>query len=211
MVTFLAGKRIRGTNTDVSLTTVDSTAQTGQDSGGTITSNSNREGQVFSTGQTEIGRIPIRVKFKLAKTGSPTGTLSCKIRNSADTVQFTSPTTIDISTLTGTHTEYTFELNTNTYALANGDRITLEPSGGTVDGSNYINIGSKSAAGLANSEHQTYQSSTWSTYSAGYDLYIRVDSIISVNDTFQDGTIFEAIDTNKHYIFNSTTTLWTLV
>lgn len=60
------------------------------------------------TDTTFQGGTATNVKFHLKKTGSPTGTGSCKIRKTSDDSVVATSSTIDVSTIAGVQTEYTF-------------------------------------------------------------------------------------------------------
>lgn len=75
------------------------------------------------------------VSFYLKKVGSPTGTLSLKIYDSGGTLQYTSPTTFDVSTFTSWSVVKSFVA---LYTLSTGDKIAVEYSGG--DASNNVQV-----------------------------------------------------------------------
>ena len=151
MVTYFAGKRIRGTSaemqpkfnddfTSYSNTTSEVYNQSGTWAGavtmysGSIT----RNGIRVEAGSSAIGKVVRKVKGELSQTLSPTGTYKWTVRNNADTIVAETPTG-DASTLpeatTEELTEFTFDVDR---ILVEGDRIQLEYSGG--DASNTVNL-----------------------------------------------------------------------
>lgn len=87
-----------------------------------------RMGQKFIAGAAVVGKVVTQASFWLSKTGSPSGTFSIVIRNSADTLVHTF-LTISTSVLTTTPTKFTG--SAGEYLIAAGDRILVEVSAGT--------------------------------------------------------------------------------
>jgi hypothetical protein len=74
--------------------------------------------------------------FSLAKSGSPTGTLTVCIRKGSDDTIAVTLGTLDVSTLTTTKTAYSFTNINNTYAMTVDDKVSIEYANGT--SSNYV-------------------------------------------------------------------------
>ena len=90
-----------------------------------------RVGAKLATGSSAlIGKNPIEFTAYLKKTGSPTGNVTCVIRNSSDTILETSATTVSSASLTGSETAYAFAF-TGSVTLASGDWIGVEFTGGS--------------------------------------------------------------------------------
>ena len=94
------------------------------------------------------GKICKRALFALRRVGNPGGTVFARVRRDtegADTIQFTFDTSgvgtgISANTISTTKTRYTFEKLNNTYALTTNDAITIEITGASQNGSNYISV-----------------------------------------------------------------------
>lgn len=101
----------------------------------------------------------------LKKTGTPgaTPTIKFQIYNSSGTLQYTSTTEIDPTTLTTSFAKYTFNCSTNTYAMTSNSSVAIY-NGGNTSSSNYINVGYDSTADtIANSRMYNYEGS-WPPY-----------------------------------------------
>ena len=99
-----------------------------------------RAGLYAATGSSYIVNrgVPLaEADFYFRKSGSPTGTLTVRVRNTNDSIKATMGT-LDVSTLTGSMSEKLFINLGNTYRLVTGDKILAEYSGG--DSSNYVLI-----------------------------------------------------------------------
>jgi len=97
-----------------------------------------RAGVLVNTSDSILfGQVITQVDAWLSINGSPTGTITCNIRNQADTVTATIGT-LNIATLTSSMNLYSFTNTANTYALGQGDRILIEYNGG--DSSNYLRV-----------------------------------------------------------------------
>ncbi len=83
--------------------------------------------QKFGSGDTCIGQIPTKVKVKLKKVGSPTGTLRCYLcsGHTGSVVQAEFGTAVNISSIPTTTTEYTFTLPSNVKTIVSGWNIML--------------------------------------------------------------------------------------
>lgn len=102
-----------------------------------------RSGIKLGASSALIGNVLTKATFYLSKTGSPTGTLTCRIRDSGDAEVLVLGTK-DVSTLTGSATATEFE-NLTGRTLASGDKILLEYTGG--DASNYVDAQINTAGG----------------------------------------------------------------
>lgn len=102
-----------------------------------------------ATGSDMNGRVIKRASFALKRTGSPGGTVRCRVRQNAPPNNAGSPTPDAVVVLfdtiyttntdiTTTKQRYIFEKLDNTYAMTTNDIITVEIDGATQNGSNYI-------------------------------------------------------------------------
>jgi hypothetical protein len=140
------------------LTEFDSYTATPDDNGTLGNGTHTRRAQKFTTSYTYLGNTIDAFEFQLSKTGSPTGTLTARIRNSGDSV-VAEYGTLDVSTLTGTLAVTRFYASASPRVLADGDRISVEYSGGDV--SNYVLIGRKNSGVKSNTQSSAYAGS-WS-------------------------------------------------
>lgn len=130
-------------------------------------SNRTRHTQRVGTSSSVLkGKIVKQINPSLMRTGSPaaTPTISAHIWNSAGTVMYTSPTTLDPSTLptsipADSSTWPAFDFSTNTYALQVGDRVGIKYEG--TSSTNYIRTGYESDPGEGSHWVEQYEGSTW--------------------------------------------------
>ncbi len=102
-------------------------------------SGSTRCGQVVS-GDNSTTKVR-RVTFKLKKVGTPTGTLTLKVwDNSTNWTVRKTGGTLDVSTLTTSYAEYSFDINPEHLLPAESEWVGLELSGGVSDVSNYVEM-----------------------------------------------------------------------
>lgn len=127
-----------------------------------------RYAEKFSTGHALIGAYLTEVKVDLKKTGSPTGTVYIRVRNSADTIveEVGNVATSSVST---SYTEHTFTA-AGTTLIADGYKICVEHT--TSDGSNYLTWPTGAANSIANAQFSYYNGS-WNDDSA-YEANMRV-------------------------------------
>jgi hypothetical protein len=135
---------------------------------------------INATASKLFGQKLTKITARIYKVGSPTGNLFCRIRKGAGGSDITfglngSTTTpgLDVSTLTGANnpaTVYTFQNDANKdeetgYALAQGDRIIFELSGGISSASAYVMIAKTTGSSAVPDVHlQTSTAgSTWTT------------------------------------------------
>lgn len=83
-----------------------------------------------------VGKYLDRVDLYLSKSGSPTGTASIVVANSAGSVVFTCNTQ-NVASLTTSEAKYSYSCATQ-YLIQSDDRIGLQFTGG--DGSNYVKV-----------------------------------------------------------------------
>ncbi|MEO9295455.1 MAG: hypothetical protein ABI347_07640, partial [Nitrososphaera sp.] len=126
---------------------------------------------VTSTSQL-VGKSIDQITLKLRKTGSPTGIAEIAVYNPDLTVK-KSFGTKDVSTLTGTYTEYTFSLTGGQlYTIQSEDRIGIKYTGG--DSANFVAVmldrDSTDPFDGTNSYRQRYATS-WLSYPSD-DLYM---------------------------------------
>lgn len=109
----------------------------GADSNGDVFTRAGFNADTASSFLVNRGSPLLEADFYLRKSGSPTGTLTVRVRNINDSIKATMGT-LDVSTLTGSFAEKLFINLGNTYRLVTGDKILAEYSGG--DSSNYVLI-----------------------------------------------------------------------
>lgn len=116
------------------------------------------------------GKIISRITVRLRTGGTgPTGVLKVGIRKANDSfVQFGS--NLDVSSMPddGTDRNYTFDLLSNTYALANGDRITCETS--NINSGGRVEVKKHQDGGVNGITMQDWDGNSWSDESSGYQL-----------------------------------------
>jgi hypothetical protein len=127
-----------------------------------------RTGNKAATGSALIGLTVTAYTAYLHKTGSPTATITCNIRDSADVVQLVLGT-MPASSLTGASAAYKFE-NLTGRVIASGDRITIEYAG---DASNIVHVAVKSANPYdgVNTHNSTY-TGVWNEWTADDQKFI---------------------------------------
>jgi len=133
-------------------------------------------GQQFNTGNLMVNKSPTSITWYLYKTGSPTGTVNAYIKTSAGVIRETSTTTLDPATLnagSGNATANIFNF-AGTTALATGDMITVEYSGGSAG--NELGVRTDNTGAISDSVMRQFTGS-WAdvageslTFSAGYEL-----------------------------------------
>jgi len=182
-----------------------------------------------------VGVEGTSVSFWLVRYNSPTGTAYLRVYDSdGSTINHTFGS-IDVSTIvTSPATKYTF--NTGSYTFASGDYITFEYTGGNASNGVFVYIDVTNPYDGTNTYVSEY-SSTW-TDQTGWDIGFEIKSpdtgitrvdMVNINGggyeigsnlsaltgdetetvTLQDGTIFEETDTNKAYIWSSSSKTWT--
>jgi len=106
------------------------------------------------------GKLPIQLDIPLKKAGTPGASpvINAKIWSSGGTVLYTSPTTIDPTTLTTSYVLKVFDFSTNTHVLVVGDRIGIEYTG--TSSSNYV-LGSYQGTAYPNTDYYQYEGTSW--------------------------------------------------
>jgi hypothetical protein len=142
-----------------------------------------RAGIHVAAGSTLIGKVLARIVLRMRKVQTPTGTLKCFIRKAAvaepnNFIQFGS--NVDVATIPTSDTTYTFDLVSNTYALAVDDRIVVEytPPAGQ-DNSNYVDLRRDSSAPVANSDQASFDTA-WKT-NTSYDVCGQLYEVVVTN------------------------------
>lgn len=136
---------------------------------------------------------PITFKVYLKKVLSPTGNITCRIRNGADTTtRETSSTTLDSATLTTSYVEYTFDF-AGTTSLAENDRIELLYTGG--DSSNYV------VMELDTGNNFDGTDTVFTSFSGSYTDTSGTDARFTI--TANDGTPANAVDDDTGTDFTS--------
>jgi len=136
--------------------------------GGESTTDVSRVGQEFVTGSSVVGATVQKAIFYIKiGGGTPTGTITCNIRNSADSIELELGT-MDSGDLTAGYVEYSFE-NLTGHVLANEDKITIEKGANVT---NYITVGHSNANPEANTS-EWYYTASWNER-AGVDCYLKL-------------------------------------
>ena len=117
-----------------------------------------RYGQKIDSGNAGIGSYVKKIKFKLFKSGSPTGTCRGKAYAGDGTSVLGTTETLDVSTLDTTSTMYEFTFDN--YVLVETDsRFVIEYSGG--DASNFIKFEIGAVGGAGANTTQTEYAVSW--------------------------------------------------
>lgn len=134
-VTDLAGNNLSGTAGDKgrNFTTVFNFTEiynvTGSNSSDMFGGDTERMGEAINSSSSAlIGETLKRMTFRLRKSGSPSGTIFARIWNSSF-VEKADFGEMQASDLTTSFADYVFTNTSNTYVLANGDRIGIEYTG----------------------------------------------------------------------------------
>lgn len=98
---------------------------------------------VSTSGSSLVGKVITRATFRLKKTGTISGTVTCRIYKSGTDVTMG---TVNMSSITGTEADFTFTNLNNTYALVSGDWVGIEVS----SSGNVSYISSFAGAGVTN-------------------------------------------------------------
>jgi hypothetical protein len=118
------------------------------------------------------GKIITQMDVPLTRIGSPGASpvITAKIWSSGGTVLYTSPTTVDPTTLSSTPDFNTksFDFSSNTHSMVTGDRIGVEYTG-TSD-TNYVAAGYDGANPYTNSALASYEGTVWNTSPTTRDL-----------------------------------------
>lgn len=85
-----------------------------------------------------MGKAITQATVKMSKTGSPTGTIYCRIRKAGGTT-IAADNTVAANTLTTSMTVYLFNFASNTYAMALNDQLEIQFDGGDAT-ANWINV-----------------------------------------------------------------------
>jgi len=121
------------------------------------------------------GKTPKQLDVLLKKEGTPTTPLiHAKIWNSAGTVVYDSPTTVDPSTLTSSLVKTTFDFSTNTHALVTGDYIGIEWTGTSDVDFVDVGVAYSSSYDSTNSIESQYEGGTWddkTTRDCAFDIW----------------------------------------
>jgi len=127
----------------------------------------NRVGQEFVTGSTLIGETITKVLVRLKiHAGSPSGTITCTVRDSADTIKITMGTS-SAASLTGSYQDVTYE-NLTGVTIADQDKVCIEYAASVTD---TIQVEVTNSDVLANSS-QWYYTSSWNDR-VTYDMYFK--------------------------------------
>jgi len=106
------------------------------------------------------GKKPIQVDIPLKKVGSPTSSklVYVSIYSSGGSLIYTSPNTVNPTTLTTSYVLKKFDFSSNTHTLVVGDRIGVV-YGGT-DASNYV-VASYGGTAFTNTAYYQYEGTNW--------------------------------------------------
>jgi len=127
----------------------------------------NRVGQQFVTGSTLIGQTVTKVLVRLKiHAGTPSGTITCTVRDSADTIKLTLGTSNSTS-LTSSYQDVEYE-NLTGVVIADQDKVCIEF---VANLSNTIEVEVTNSDVLSNSS-EWYYTSSWAQR-ATYDMYFQ--------------------------------------
>lgn len=127
----------------------------------------NRVGQQFVTGSSLIGETITKVLVRLKiNAGTPSGTITCTVRDSADTIKLTMGTS-SAGGLTGSYQDVTYE-NLTGVTIADQDKVCIEFAENLTD---TIQVEVANSDVLANSS-SWYYTSSWNER-ATYDMYFK--------------------------------------
>tara|TARA_R110000751_G_scaffold194829_1_gene300213 strand:- start:85 stop:582 length:498 start_codon:yes stop_codon:yes gene_type:complete len=128
----------------------------------------NRVGQRFVTGSSLIDDTITKVLVRLKiHDGSPSGTITCNIRDSNDNIKLTLGTS-SASSLSSSYQDVSYE-NLDGYELDDQDKVCIEYP---ADVSNTIQVGVINSNVLANSS-EWYYTNQW-FQRATYDMYFKI-------------------------------------
>ena len=127
----------------------------------------NRVGQEFVTGSSLIGETITKVLVRLKiNAGTPSGTITCNVRNSADVIKLTMGTS-SAGGLTASYQDVTYE-NLTGVTIADQDKVCIEFAANLTD---TIEVEVANSDVLANSS-EWYYTSSWAER-ATYDMYFQ--------------------------------------
>lgn len=133
---------------------------TGTNNGDMYTGNDTRIGLRLNSVDSDLrNSTPKRCVFKLRKVGSPTGTITCTIRESDDTLQHTFTQTVDIASLDTSYNDYTFTDLSQSYSVVEDDFILIECAFTFSNSTNKVEIQKNSSAGASGVNYVTYDGS----------------------------------------------------
>jgi len=123
---------------------------------------------LVGTGAALVGKKLTRIIVRLRTEGSsPAGTIQVGIRKANDTfVKFGADLNVATMTNDSTDRDFTFDLISNFYPLAVGDRVTIE---GVVT-TGHVGVKKHSSGGIANLTMQDWNGTTWSNETSGYQV-----------------------------------------
>lgn len=130
-------------------------------------------GQEFTVGGSNIDLA--RLVIYLNKTGSPSDNVVCKIFANDKTTPVATAVTYPGSNLSTSAAWIAFDFSDQAVTLSASTQYFIELSrSGSVDGSNYYNVGYAGADIIAGDDHSTYYSSVW--HDAVIDIMFKVQS-----------------------------------
>src|SRR4030095_2638368 len=97
----------------------------------------------------------------LKKEGTLSGTVYAKIWNAANSVVYTSPTTLTNADLSTSFTTETFDFSTNTHTFVTGDKCGIEHTAGT--DTDRVLCSYKNSNVLTSTDYKQYDSGSWVT------------------------------------------------
>jgi len=138
-------------------------------------------GQAQSFANGANAQFVTRVRFRMKKTGSPTGNITAKVYAHSGTLGTSSiPTggalatsdTLDAATLTTAYIEYELRFSTP-YKMAATTNFTVSVERAVIDGSNYVQIQGLAASGTHAGNRSQLVGATW-TPTAADDLFFKI-------------------------------------
>ena len=198
-VEYLAGKRVKGSSTERGIIPVTYDLRAGTTVGAN-NSNLRGFGNKILTGNDLIGTTITKVGFELRNLSGGTITLGVW-NNDSSTPVFTFGT---VTSTTGSFVLYERE-NLTGYVLSVNQIIGIGISGGNTLEIQRYNDGVGASASVEMKYNAISSGENWQIAGDNQDLNMKVTTLAKI----QNGTVFEETDTNKSFIFNSSTGAWT--
>jgi hypothetical protein len=163
--------------------------------------------EAIKSGSVLIGKTVSKVEFALAKSGSPTGTVTAGVFNSSGSLLYTFGT-IDVSTIstsTSPYVWYAFENTVSTYTLSQNEYVGIRYSGG--DSSNWIVVRHDDVSppfdGINSVWSRGYDNGNWQDFTGidvSFKLYLATEGSRSVTlSNVQDNSSRQFLVSRKRY------------
>jgi len=218
-VTYLAGKRMRGTNAerivfgwnsgtniiDFSASNQYDNVQAFRDI--TESVRARESGRTHPASDFTGGYGLKQVKARLKTNGSPDGSVVIKVRKKSTHELLLTSNTISTSTLTSSIAVYTFDFELNKITDEIDIMVAMTGNTNGVNATTDISVGYTGETGsLSTHDDSDGNITTGWSYQTGNNARFTVTKGLS---QLQDGSIFEETDTNTHWIWSSSSSTWT--